>query len=131
MPPRRAVPRCSNPGCLLILPKSIRHFAELDGGWAIEHASGGAHGIHLPHWTGRRLCRYCFMEQRPPKARGVLRAVCDDCAAAPVKYRQIAHAWTELPKANDVLDARYSALALCEPCFVSRLEGEQLRLFDA
>jgi hypothetical protein len=120
---------CAN--CGLSLPKQRKQYAELCGGWAVEHDAGGAHSVHAPHWTGRVLCELCFRKQRPRPITARLRDTCDDCSAAPVSYRQLAHGWTRLPKMNAVFDARYSALALCERCFIKRIEGEQLRLFDA
>ena len=117
--------------CGIILPATSRAYAEIDGGWAVEHESGGAHNVQHATYTGRVLCALHFEEQRPEKFRGALFRTCVDCLAAPVRYRQILHAWTQLPATKAVHDGSYGALALCRKCWLRRMEGEQMTLFDA
>lgn len=125
----RSAPRyCSE--CGILLPGARKAYGELEGGWAVEHEGGGAHNVYMPAFTGRVLCPLCFDAHRPPKSRRFLRAVCDECCEAPVRLRQISHAWTQLPATKSVHDARYGPLALCEPCWLKRMQGEQLALFD-
>lgn len=118
---------CTYYGCGILL---IRGYAELDGGWAVAHEGGGAHNVLHPHSTGRVFCGLHFNAQRPPKSRAVVPSVCTDCHEAPVRYRQLLHAWTQVPATKAVHDPKYGALHLCEPCFIKRLSGEQLVLFD-
>jgi hypothetical protein len=129
MPKRYAARYCSE--CGIVLPSTSRAYAELDGGWAVEHGSGGAHNVRHPLFTGRVLCAVCFDAQRPPKSRAILYSVCLDCETEPVRFRQIRHAWTQLPATKSVHDATYGNLTLCADCWAKRMEGVQLGLFDA
>lgn len=129
MPLRHATRYCSE--CGTVLPVTSRAYAEIEQGWAIEHESGGAHNVQFATYTGRILCATCFQSQRPRPSRPVLRKLCVRCDEAPVRYRQILHGWTVLPKTNVIHDGRYSALALCRECWLTGMEGEQMTLFDA
>lgn len=130
MAPKRHAPRyCSE--CGIVLPSTSRAYAEICGGWAIEHEGGGAHNVQFAIYTGRILCAVHFEEQRPRPSRPILRKLCVRCDAAPVRFRQILHAWTQLPSAKALHDPQYSALALCRECWLTGMEGEQLALFDA
>lgn len=129
MPPKHRARYCSE--CGTVLPATSRAYAELCGGWAVEHERGGAHNVMHPEFTGRVLCALHFEAQRPPKSRALLFRTCVDCEERPVKYRKIHHAWTQLPATKSVHDAHYGHWALCEPCWLIRMEGVQLGLFDA
>lgn len=125
---RGAVRKCSK--CDMALPQGRKIYAEIEGGWAIEHDSGGAHNVRHPIFTGYLLCAMCFQRQRGEKVRQILRPLCTDCHQAPVRLRQIIQGWTQLPATKAVHDAHYGALHLCGPCWLKRMEGEQLALFD-
>ena len=129
MPLRHASRYCSE--CGIVLPPTSRAYAEISSGWAIEHEGGGAHNVRYAEYTGRVLCALHWNEQRPPATRLLLRKVCVRCNSAPVRFRQILHAWTQLPATKAVHDPTYSPLALCAECWANGQEGEQLALFDA
>lgn len=129
MGPKRYASRyCSE--CGIVLPATSRAYAEIATGWAVEHEGGGAHNVQYAEYTGRILCAFHFEEQRPHNARPILRRLCVRCDAAPVRYRQILSAWTQLPATKAVHDAVYSPLALCRECWTKGMEGEQLALFN-
>ena len=123
---RAALPKCT--GCGTLLTRGRKQYGHVVAGWSVEDDKGKARGVTDPTFTGRVLCDLCFKALRPPEARGKLRTKCDDCGA-PVRYRQIATAWTRLPACSGLYGARYSALALCPACWQRRISGEQLELF--